>query len=215
MKGYRTILFDLDGTLLDTLADLEVSVNYMLKEMGFPLRRKEEVRSFLGNGVHHLVASALPKDVDADTVEKGLSLFKSHYAAHSMEKTAPYPGICDVLSELRCRGIRMGVVTNKVDAAAQPMIEHYFPGIFDVVLGQREDIPKKPAPDMLFAALKEIGVPLEHCLYVGDSEVDKSTADAAGLPCVLVAWGYRDQEDLAQLAPENLIFQPSALMACI
>ena len=215
MKGYRTILFDLDGTLLDTLADLEVSVNYMLKEMGYPLRKKEEVRSFLGNGVRHLVASALPEGADEDAIEKGLSLFKSHYAAYSMEKTAPYPGICDVLSELRRRGIRMGVVTNKVDAAAQPMIEHYFPGIFDVVLGQREDIPKKPAPDMLFVALKEIGVPLEHCLYVGDSEVDKSTADAAGLPCVLVAWGYRDREDLALLAPENLIFQPSALMACI
>lgn len=215
MKGYRTILFDLDGTLLDTLADLEVSVNYMLKEMGFPLRKKEEVRSFLGNGVRHLVASALPKDVGEDTVENGLSLFKSHYAAHSMEKTAPYPGICNVLSELRSQGIRMGVVTNKVDAAAQPMIEHYFPGIFDVVLGQREDIPKKPAPDMLFAALKEIGATSEHCLYVGDSEVDKSTADAAGMPCVLVAWGYRDREDLALLGPENLIFLPSALMACI
>ena len=205
MKGYRTILFDLDGTLLDTLADLEVSVNYMLKEMGFPLRKKEEVRSFLGNGVRHLVASALPKDVGEDTVEKGLSLFKSHYAAHSMEKTAPYPGICDVLSELRCRGIRMGVVTNKVDAAAQPMIDRYFPGIFDVVLGQRDEIPRKPAPDMIFAALKESGIAAEHCLYVGDSEVDHATADHAGVDCALVTWGYRDKEDLAPLAPAALI----------
>lgn len=205
MSKYKAVLFDLDGTLLDTLADLAVSVNTMLAALGYPLRSKEEVRSYLGNGVRHLVASALPKDADEETKDVGLYIFRSHYAVHSMEKTAPYRGVEALLRELKSRGVFLGVVTNKVDAAAQPMIDRYFPGIFDVVLGQRDEIPRKPAPDMIFAALKESGIAAEHCLYVGDSEVDHATADHAGVDCALVTWGYRDKEDLAPLAPAALI----------
>lgn len=205
------ILFDLDGTLLSTLEDLTDAVNYTLRHYGCPERTIREINTFVGYGAYNLIRSALPgKDTDP-SVDEALEFYQDYYDTHSQIKTRPYDGILEALEEI-CKEFPVAVVSNKPDRATKPLCRDYFgDGIF--ALGQRDDIPKKPAPDMLFAAMKEIGV--DTCIYVGDSEVDVQTAQAAGVPCLSVLWGFRDKECLTQHGAKHFCHDPKQLFTCL
>ena len=184
------ILWDLDGTLLDTLEDLADGVNYALGEFGYPERTLEEVRRFVGNGAYNLIQQAVPEGTDPDPV---FETFKTYYDAHCQIKTKPYEGILAVLEELGQK-YPLAVVSNKPDSAVKPLCQQYFPGIY--ARGESTDCPRKPAPDMVHKAMTDIGV--EKCIYVGDSEVDVLTAKNAGVPCLSVLWGFRDRSEIAE-----------------
>ena len=184
------ILWDLDGTLLDTLEDLADGVNYALGEFGYPERTLEEVRRFVGNGAYNLIRQAVPEGADPDPV---LETFKTYYDAHCQIKTRPYEGILAVLAQLG-KKYPMAVVSNKPDSAVKPLCAQYFPGLY--ARGESTDCPRKPAPDMVFKAMSDIGV--EKCIYVGDSEVDVLTAKHAAVPCLSVLWGFRDRQEIAE-----------------
>ena len=182
------ILFDLDGTLLDTLEDLRDGVNYALGVFGYPQRSLEEVRRFVGNGARKLIRLAVPEGADPEAV---FQVFKPYYDVHCQSKTKPYNGIPEVLAELREK-YPIAIVSNKPDSAVKRLCADYFPGVY--ALGESPDCPRKPAPDMVHKAMKEINV--EQCIYVGDSEVDVLTAQNAGVPCLSVLWGFRDKEEI-------------------
>ena len=182
------ILFDLDGTLLDTLADLHDAVNHTLDQFGYPRRSLEEVRQFVGNGAARLMALAVPEDTDPVPV---LAAFQAYYRDHCQIKTAPYPGVMDALTRLG-KHYPLAIVSNKPDAAVKTLCAELFPGIF--ARGEDVDCPRKPDPAMVFQAMAAIGA--ERCIYVGDSEVDIATARNAGVPCISVTWGFRDEEEL-------------------
>ena len=182
------ILFDLDGTLLDTLEDLKDSVNHTLRSLGYPERTLEEVRRFVGNGARRLIDQAVPEGADG---EEAFNLFKPYYDAHCQIKTKPYDGIPEALESLKAK-YPMAIVSNKPDSAVKALCADYFPGMY--ALGEAPGCPRKPAPDMVFKAMEAIGV--ERCIYVGDSEVDVLTAKNAGMPCLSVLWGFRDREEM-------------------
>ena len=184
------ILWDLDGTLLDTLEDLADGVNYALREFHYPERTLEEVRRFVGNGAFNLIRQAVPEGADPAPV---FDVFKVYYNAHCQIKTRPYAGILEALAVLGEK-YPMAVVSNKPDSAVKPLCEQYFPGLY--ARGESTDCPRKPAPDMVFKAMADIGV--EKCIYVGDSEVDVLTARNAGMPCLSVLWGFRDRQEIAE-----------------
>ena len=182
------ILFDLDGTLLDTLEDLHDSVNHTLKCFGYPERSLEEVRRFVGNGARRLMDQAVPDGVDGG---EAFAYFQSWYRDHCQIKTRPYDGVPEALESLKGK-YPMAIVSNKPDVAVKPLCQQYFPGIY--ALGEVPGCPRKPEPDMVYKAMEAIGV--EKCVYVGDSEVDVLTAKNAGVPCLSVLWGFRDREEL-------------------
>ena len=190
-----TVIFDLDGTLLDTLEDLYLSVNHILSKYNFPLRTLDEVRMFVGTGVPKLIERALPKGHGKETFDSALADFKEYYGAHCNDNTKPYPGINESLSYLKARGYKIAVVSNKVDFATKSLCRDYFGGLIDVAIGQREGIEKKPAPDSVFEAMKLLDS--KNAIYIGDSDVDVLTAKNAGLPCIAVTWGFRDRACLA------------------
>ena len=182
------ILWDLDGTLLDTLEDLADAVNYALAHFGYPERTIEEVRRFVGNGARRLMALAVPEGADADAA---FEVFHTYYDAHCQIKTKPYEGIPEVLAQLGEK-YPMAIVSNKPDSAVKLLCAQYFPGLY--ARGESADCPRKPAPDMVYKAMAEIGA--DRCIYVGDSEVDVLTAKNADVPCLSVLWGFRDRDDM-------------------
>lgn len=192
------ILFDLDGTLLDTLEDLADSVNHVLAANGYPARTLAEVRAFVGNGAGQLIRKAAPEGTD---VEALLAQFQRYYAGHCQIKTRPYPGILEALAELS-RKYPLAIVSNKPDAAVKALCAQYFPGI--PAMGETAQCPRKPAPDMVLRAMAELGV--ERCIYVGDSEVDIQTAHNAQVPCLSVLWGFRSQYDLLEAGGSETLF---------
>lgn len=211
MKKQQAILFDLDGTLLNTLDDLTDSVNTTLRTHGFPLRSREEIRKFLGNGSEFLMRSALPQGEREDIFAACLAEYQAYYRTHMEEKTAPYDGILPLLKTLRESGRRIGVVSNKFDAAVQGLCEKYFPNCIDAAAGETEGMRRKPAPDMLFAVAKRLGIETSDCLYIGDSEVDIQTAKNAGIECVSVCWGFRDAAFLEQAGAAQTVHTPREL----
>lgn len=192
------ILFDLDGTLLDTLEDLTDATNYALAQFGFPPRTVNEIRRFVGNGAENQIRLSLPEGVDPKRIGEVLALYKPYYTAHCQIKTKPYEGILPALKVL-AEKYPVAIVSNKPDAAVKALCADYFPGIF--ALGERSDCPRKPAPEMVFRAMEAIGV--EKGIYVGDSEVDVRTAKNAGVPCLSVLWGFRDMEDMQAVGAEH------------
>ena len=184
------ILWDLDGTLLDTLEDLADGVNYALEQFGYPRRTLEEVRRFVGNGARNLIVQAVPEGADPDPV---LACFQTYYGAHCQIKTRPYEGVPEALEQLN--KYPMAVVSNKPDAAVKTLCAQHFPNLY--ARGESADCPRKPAPDMVLRAMVDLGV--EKCIYVGDSEVDVVTAANAGVPCLSVLWGFRDREEIQQM----------------
>lgn len=200
------IIFDLDGTLLDTLEDLHAAVNYTMAQFGCPLRTREEVRRFVGNGVDRLVRLALPGNEDDPDINEVIAVYRAYYNANCRSNTAPYPGIPQALSAL-ARDYPLAVVSNKPDAAVKPLCREFFGPVF--ALGERRDAPRKPAPTMVWRAMAAIGV--ERCVYVGDSEVDILTAQNAGIPCLSVTWGFRDRQILDEAGGKYYCDRPEDL----
>ena len=193
----KAVIFDLDGTLLNTLQDLCNSTNAALKQYGYPGRTLDEVRSFVGNGVKLLILRALgvEKPEDCPDFDDVFAAFRAHYADHSNDCTCAYPGIMELLAKLKEAGAPMAIVSNKLDPAVKQLNEIYFKDFISVAIGENEaaGVKKKPAPDTVYAALRELGVTAENAIYVGDSEVDIATAKNAGIPCISVTWGFRDR----------------------
>ena len=208
----EAVVFDLDGTLTDTLTDLKNSVNFALGEMNFPERSLDEVRRFVGNGVRRLIYLSVPENTPDEISEQCLSAFKEHYKSHSLVETKPYDGIVPMLEALKNKGIKTAVVTNKMQEAAADIVEKFFSGLIDEAIGQVDGIAQKPQPDGVYAALKKLGVPKEEAVYVGDSDVDCKTAHNAGIPCIGVSWGFRGREVLAENGADYIIDRPSELL---
>lgn len=217
---YTIAVFDLDGTLLDTLDDLTDAVNEALFRFNFPARTRDEVRSFVGNGVERLVRLSVPEGTDEDTLIACLSVFKEMYAAGCDRHTQPYPGILSLLDELRACGVRVAVVSNKFDAAVKALCARYFGDRVEVAVGERATVRKKPAPDTVFEALAALGVSSEkkhsvRAVYIGDSDVDILTARAADMPCLSVTWGFRDAAFLKESGATVLVDDADELRAAI
>lgn len=210
----QAFIFDLDGTLLDTLGDLAASVNYALQTCGMPQHCIDDVRRFVGNGVRLLMERAVPDGAANPRFEEAFTTFRQHYLEHSLDTTRPYDGIMEMLQALRSRGFRTAVVSNKFYAATQELCQHFFADSIEVAIGEHEaeDIRKKPAPDTVNEALRQLGVSREHAVYVGDSDVDVATAAASGMPCISVLWGFRDREFLLAHGATQFISHPSELL---
>ena len=211
MHKYKTYIFDLDGTLLSTLADLAASTNYALRTHHMPERSIDEVRRFVGNGVKKLMERAIPDGLNNPLFEETFATFRKHYMQHNLDTTQPYPGIMQLLEQLKAEGKNIAVVSNKFYAATRELCRHFFGDLVPVAIGEREDIRKKPAPDTVIEALRELGVDKEGAVYIGDSDVDIMTAKNSGMPCVSVLWGFRDKEFLLEHGATTLISQPEEM----
>ena len=211
---YETIIFDLDGTLLDTLDDLHAAVNAALAAFALPLRSKEEVRGFVGNGIANLMRRAIGESFDVD-FDGALSAFKEYYKAHCKDKTAAYAGIIPLLQELKARGIKTAVVSNKADFAVKLLSDEYFGDLLLASVGENESagIRKKPAPDSLLSVMEQLGASKDTTVYVGDSEVDILTAKNAGVDCLSVTWGFKDRAFLQENGARIFIDEPSQILA--
>ncbi len=209
---YKLIIFDLDGTVLDTLDDLMNSVNYALRKNSLPERSREEVRTFVGNGIRLLIERAVPGGTVIGITDKVFADFKEHYAVHSCDNTRPYEGINELLTVLNEKGIKTAVVSNKADFAVQTLSERYFAGLFAVSVGERENIARKPAPDSVNAVIEMLGGDKKSSVYVGDSEVDIETALNAGIPCISVDWGFRSEAQLQEKGASTIVSSADELL---
>ena len=207
---YRAIIWDLDGTLLDTLQDLTASVNAALLAHGCPCRTREEVRRFVGNGVEKHMRRAMPEGDTAVDFDRLFFDFRAHYAGHCNDATAPYPGIMEALKELKQQGVPMAVVSNKLDPAVKALCETHFGNLIGVAIGECEGVRRKPAPDSVLRAMELLGS--TDAVYIGDSEVDIATAKNAGLPCICVGWGFRSEAALRAAGAEQIALDVEALM---
>lgn len=209
----KAVIFDLDGTLLNTLDDLADSTNYALSRFGYPTRTIDEVRQFVGNGVAKLIERAIPEGKNNPNFEKCLAIFKENYAQNMYNKTVPYNGIIEMLSNLKSKGIKIAVVSNKFDLAVKELCKKYFEGFIDFAAGENEaqGIKKKPAPDTVISVLNEFNFAPEDAVYVGDSDVDIMTAKNSKMPCISVTWGFRDEKFLLENGATILINAPSEI----
>lgn len=207
---YTNIIFDLDGTLLNTLEDLTDGVNHVIKMYGYEPYSQPDIKSFVGNGIMKLMERAVPGGKDNDKFDEMYNEFKAYYTKHCIIKTRPYDGIIKLLESLDRAGYGLAIVSNKNDAAVKELAKHFFGDYINTAIGQSEITRKKPAPDTVYEAMKAL--PKGEALYVGDSEVDKMTADNAGTDCVLVSWGFRDKNMLEGLSADAVIDSPMQLM---
>ena len=202
---YKLAIFDMDGTILDTLVDLAEAVNYALRKAGLPERSLQEVRSYLGNGMLRLIRLAAPEDASAELLAELKEIFTEYYKAHCSAHTRPYDGVVELIEELRARGVKTAVVSNKPDFGVQLLVQDYFPTSFDAAVGERIGIAKKPAPDSVNEVLRLLNISREEAVYIGDSEVDIETARNAGMTGLIVTWGFRDEAYLLSLKPDVLV----------
>ena len=200
---YKLAIFDMDGTILNTLDDLADSMNHCLRVYGLAERSLQEIRMFLGNGIHWLVECSVPDGTDAETLEKVYQTFLVYYKDHCAMKTRPYEGIPEVLQSLRRAGVLTAVVSNKADYAVKILCEDYFKGMLDFSVGELEGRRRKPYPDSVNAVLERFGMAKEDAVYIGDSEVDFQTAQNAGLDVIMVGWGFRDEDFLKEIGVET------------
>ncbi len=211
MHKYDTYIFDLDGTLLDTLGDLAASCNFALRSHSLPEHSVDDVRRFVGNGVRKLMERAIPQGEANPAFEDAYATFRRHYMEHNLDTTQPYPGIMALLKTLKDEGKNIAVVSNKFYAATRELCRHFFGDYVEVAIGERDGIRKKPAPDTVVEALRELGVGREGAVYIGDSDVDVQTATNSGMPCVSVLWGFRDRDFLIAHGAVTLISSPEEL----
>ena len=211
MAKRAAVIFDLDGTLLNTLDDLTDAVNATMRRFGFPEKTTEEVRLAVGNGADKLIERTLPNGAATEGFGDILRWYREYYSLHSAVKTAPYPGIVELLDALRERGCLTAVVSNKQDDAVKLLCRQYFGDRISAAIGESATVRKKPAPDSLFAAMRIIGANLEDCVYVGDSDVDIETAKNADIPCISVSWGFRSEVFLAQHGAKSIVSSPELL----
>lgn len=193
---YTTIIFDLDGTLLDTLQDLANATNYTLGKHGLPLRTIDEVRRFVGNGIRNLIARAVPAGTSQEIQKAVFADFNLYYKEHCADNTRPYPGILQLLADLREQGCQTAIVSNKAEYAVQELAQQYFPNLLDAACGERQGIARKPEPDMLLAIMEQLHADKENTIYIGDSDTDLLTAQNTGVPCIGACWGFRGRRFL-------------------
>ena len=208
----HAVIFDLDGTLLNTLGDLRAATNHALEVRGLPPHSMEEIRQFIGNGIRLLICRAMPEGTPEAEIDAALDDFKAYYAAHIHDRTVPYDGIPQLLTALRKRGIQVAVLSNKIDSASQQLIEYFFPGKTDVVFGEHVGVPRKPDPTSCRMVMQQLGVQPEQVLYVGDSGTDMQTAKNAGLYAVGVTWGFRSKEVLLKYGADVLVHRPEQIL---
>lgn len=209
------VIFDLDGTLLNTLEDLKDSTNYALQKFGFPQRTLDEVRSFVGNGLRMLIVRAVPADTEDAVINAVLKTMKLHYAENYHNKTRPYDGIEALLVRLKAEGYPMAIVSNKADLVVALLRKLYFDTLIPVAVGETEGVLRKPAPDMVIEGLRRLGLPGAKAVYVGDSEVDLQTARNVGIPCLSVTWGFRSIQQLKEAGAQHLVHTPEELYETI
>ena len=212
---YNSVVFDLDGTLLDTLGDLRDSVNFALQKNNLPERTTEEIRSFVGNGIRLLIELSVPENTPVEITDQCFQDFKEYYKDHSAILTKPYDDIIDLMKTLKFKGVKIAVVSNKADFAVKTLMEDYFSGLYDCAYGERAGVPRKPEPDGVLDAIKEMGSEIENTVYIGDSEVDVVTSKNAKLPCIAVTWGFRDKKVLESLNPEYIVDSPKEILNII
>lgn len=208
----HAVIFDLDGTLLNTLGDLRAATNHALEVRGLPPHSMEEIRQFIGNGIRLLICRAMPEGTPEAEIDAALDDFKAYYAAHIHDRTVPYDGIPQLLTALRKRGIQVAVLSNKIDSASQQLIDYFFPGKTDVVFGEHVGVPRKPDPTSCRMVMQQLGVQPEQVLYVGDSGTDMQTAKNAGLYAVGVTWGFRSKEVLLKCGADVLVHRPEQIL---
>ena len=211
MKEFSTYIFDLDGTLLDSLEDLMLSCNYALHENNMPERTLDEVRMFVGNGVKKLMERAIPQGLNNPKFDETYNTFRQHYLHHNLDHTGPYPGILELLDRLHSNHKNIAVVSNKFYTATQELCHHFFSDTVQVAIGERENIKKKPAPDTVKEALKQLGVTADNAVYIGDSDVDIMTAKNSGMPCISVLWGFRDKDFLVRHGGSEFVNSPEEI----
>lgn len=207
----NTVIFDLDGTLLNTIDDLMDSVNHVLSVHGMPVRSKAEITAFVGNGVGRLMELSVPEGTKKAQCDELLSEFCAYYSLHGRDKTAPYEGITDMLAALKRAGLRLAVVSNKIDSAVKELCNSFFGGLLELAVGEHENTARKPAPDMLYEVLEHLGAGVDDAVYVGDSEVDIATAEAAGMRLIMVEWGFRKREDMEKLGAVHFVRKPEEI----
>lgn len=215
MNKLKAVVFDLDGTLLDTLEDLANATNWALRHNGMAERSLEEVRQFVGNGVRRLIERAVAVGTDDELLEKTFADFKAYYVDHCQERTRLYDGISEMLAALKAAGYAMAIVSNKLQAGVDELYDLYFRETIDVAIGEREGVRRKPAPDMVASALKELGVTVDEAVYVGDSDVDLQTARNSGLPCISVLWGFRDRDFLVEHGATCFVERPAEIVSLL
>ncbi len=208
---YKLAVFDMDGTILDTLEDLKDSTNFALEKCGYPTRTYDEVRRFVGNGIRKLIERAVPEGLTVEQIDRVHEVFTEHYKVHCADKTKAYDGIKPLLEKLRASGVNTAVVSNKADYGVQERCKEYFDGLFDYAVGEREGIRRKPAPDSVNEALRVLGMSKSEAVYIGDSDVDFETAKNAELPCISVLWGFRDEEFLREKGATLFVHDPAEI----
>lgn len=209
---YKSYIFDLDGTLLDSLTDLAASCNYALRINNMPERTIDEVRMFVGNGVRKLMERAIPDGDCNELFQKTYTDFRDHYLIHNLDHTSPYNGIINMLKSLKDDGCNIAVVSNKFYAATQELVNHFFGDYVSVAIGERDNIRKKPSPDTVFEALRQLNVEKDGAVYIGDSDVDVMTAKNCGMPCISVLWGFRDKKFLIEHGANVFVEKPSEIL---
>lgn len=208
---YQLVIFDLDGTILNTLEDLTDSVNFALRRCGFPEHSIENVRTFVGNGIRKLIERAVPKGTEEQMINKVHEEFTAYYKEHCADKTRPYDGIVEVLQNLKRMGVKLAVVSNKADYGVQELCRQYYDGIFDYAVGERVGIKKKPAPDSVNEVLAQLHIDRKNAVYVGDSDVDIETADNAQMDCIVVEWGFREKQFLIEKGAKVFASEPKQI----
>jgi len=208
---YDAVIFDLDGTLLDTLDDLADSLNHTLRKNNMPERTREEVRAFVGNGIRKLMERGVPAGTEVSAIDKVDADFTEHYKVHCNDKTKPYDNVLDMLAKLKNNGIKLAVLSNKADYAVQDLCKRYFVGLIDVAAGEIDGIPKKPSPDGVYRVIDKLGVQAEKCVYIGDSDVDVITAKNSNMDCIAVDWGFRDKDVLVNAGADVIVSTADAL----
>ncbi|SNU08698.1 phosphoglycolate phosphatase [Lachnospiraceae bacterium] len=212
MSIINTIVFDMDGTVLNTIDDLTVSMNYVLDKFNMPGHTMEEYRMFFGNGIEFALRKSVPEDTPSDVIKEMISVFKEHYDIHCLDNTKPYDGILSLMNELKQQGYKMAIVSNKIDSAVKELNEKFFSGVVDVAIGEKPGIKRKPSPDTVLEALKELKSNVNEAVYVGDSEVDYATAQNSGLPCISVLWGFRDRKYLEDIGADTFAEKPEDII---
>lgn len=211
-RHYESVIFDLDGTLLNTLTDLHAAVNKALVAYSLPPRNMDDVRTFLGNGYLYLISHCMAPVTDEEKTREVLKYFENYYYSHSMDTTAPYEGIPEVIDALAARHYRLAIVSNKGMDAVRELAAHFFGGVIPVAIGESADVRRKPAPDTALEAMRLIGAAKESSLYVGDSEVDIATARNAGIDCLSVSWGFRTREHLIKNGATHIVDRPGEII---
>ncbi|MBO6111559.1 MAG: HAD family hydrolase [Lachnospiraceae bacterium] len=212
MCKINTVIFDMDGTVLDTLEDLTKSMNYVMDAFGFPSHTNEEYRLVFGNAIRYALEHTVPEGTPTEVIDRMIPVFKEHYDKHCLDKTRPYEGIIPLMKQLKARGFKMAIVSNKIDSAVRELNERFFSEAVNVAIGERPGLKRKPAPDMVIQAMSDLKSLPGESIYIGDSEVDLATAKNSGLPCISVLWGFRDKAYLKETGASVFAETPKELL---